>query len=399
MDVRQGRNFWSGTSWHDAEDNGAEPTMSVTVWPRQQSLPEFPNVPEILNPRVFGRGRLCLGYGRGEPGSWNLVVRLISGWILIGKRSSFQGEPYLINYNSDLVILHSKDGEINVWNPFLAEPWKLEHQGHSTFERPMFLPNRTGFVTTSRKSTENILKDVRVFVCRSVFWQDTKKRQYMKLTSYRVPLFSYFPGIETRAYETLRSFTVFWDIRQNGILFYSSLIGSIAITYTGKKLKPALHPKENIIGQFSDSARVIYFKGLTAYDRSYVKIMKNDKVCFELRQSRCFDGIPLFLDTYLVIVDQDINFPRLPCRIRIFTRAGGLIYELRLGSKYASYYTRIFEEGHSIVIYAKDLSEATVWNFGETFQVLSVARCEPIKRANENPEARYNLRSTVRRIF
>ncbi|KAJ5264998.1 hypothetical protein N7505_007791 [Penicillium chrysogenum] len=299
----------------------------------------------------------------------------------------------------DLVILHSKDGEINVWNPFLAEPWKLEHQGHSTFERPMFLPNRTGFVTTSRKSTENILKDVRVFVCRSVFWQDTKKRQYMKLTSYRVPLFSYFPGIETRAYESLRSFTVFWDVRQNGILFYSSLIGSIAITYTGKKLKPALHPKENIIGQFSDSARVIYFKGLTAYDRSYVKIMKNDKVCFELRQSRCFDGIPLFLDTYLVIVDQDINFPRLPCRIRIFTRAGGLIYELRLGSKYASYYTRIFEEGHSIVIYAKDLSEATVWNSGETSQALSVARCEPIKRANENPEARYNLRSTVRRIF
>lgn len=79
MDVRQGRNFWSGASWHDAEDNGAEPTMSVTVWPRQQSLPEFPNVPEIRNPRVFGRGRLCLGYGRGEPGSWNLAVRLISG--------------------------------------------------------------------------------------------------------------------------------------------------------------------------------------------------------------------------------------------------------------------------------------------------------------------------------
>lgn len=104
----------------------------------------------------------------------------------------------------------------------------------------------------------------------------------MKLTSYRVPLFSYFPGIETRAYETLRSFTVIWDIRQNGILFYLSLIGSIAITYTGKKLRLALYPKENIIGQFSDSARVIYFKGLTVYDRSYVKIMKNDKVCFEL---------------------------------------------------------------------------------------------------------------------
>jgi hypothetical protein len=335
---------------------------------------------------------------KDEPESWNLVVRQISDWRLVGKRSLFQGQPYLIDHDSDLVILYSNDGEIRVWNPLLAEPWKLEHGRATIFQQPRILPNRTGFVTTSRKSREDIFEDVQVFVCQAVFRQDTRKYPQMELTSYRVPLFSYFPGIEAYSYETLRSFTIIQDISRSDILFESSQIGSIAITYTGKKLKPTLHNKEKIVGEFSDGARVIYFRGHTAYDPSYVHIVKNDKIQLKLHHRDDFESILLFLDTYLVVVDRGINFHFPHSRLRIFTRAGDSIYELRLGSKYSTYYPRIFEEGHSIVLYAKNLSEATVWNFEETFQVPSVTRCEPIKRPNENPAARYNLRRKTRKV-
>jgi hypothetical protein len=397
MNVRLGRHFCSSKFRNDAEGKGAEPTMSVMVLPKQQSRPGFLSVPELRNPMVFDRGRLCLGYEKCKPESWNLVVRQISDWRLVGKRSLFQGQPYLIDHDNDLIILYSNDGEIHIWNPYLPEPWKLEHAGATIFERPRILPNRTGFVTTSRKSRKDIFEDIQVFVCQSISWQDTEKCPHWKLTSYRVPLFSYFPGTETRSYECLRSFTVIWDISRSGILFNSSLIGSIAITYTGEELGPTLPNKQKIVGEFSDGARVIYSEGHTAYVPSYVQIMKNDKVHFELRHRDDFDGILLFLDTYLIIVDKDINFPSPHCRLRIFTRAGGLIHELRLGSEYSTYHTRIFEEGHSIVLYSKDLSEATVWNFGKTFPVPSVARSKSIRRANEHPESRYNLRRKIRK--
>ena len=377
--VRLGTGPWKDTPWIGAEGRIAEPTMSVMVWPRKQSQPDFVSVPELRNPRVFSRGRLCLGYEKREPESWNLVVRQISDWSLVGMRSLFQGQPYPIDHNSDLVVLYTKIGEVYIWNPFRDEPWKLEHEDTTIFETPMILPNRTGFVTTPRKSREDVFEDVRVFVCHSVSWQNTGKSPDMKLTSYRVPLFSYFPGIETRDYESLRAFTVIWDISQDGILFYSSLIGSIAIAYDGKRLGPTLHNKEKFVGEFSDGGRVTYFKGHTAYINSYVQIVNKDKVHFKLHHPDDFSGILLFLDTYLVIVDKGFNFLRPHCRLRIFTRAGDFIYELRLGSEYSTYHARVFEEGHSIVLYAKDLTEATVWNFGEPFQVSLVPRCKPIK--------------------
>jgi hypothetical protein len=371
--------------------------MSVMVWPKQKSQPGFLSVPELRNPMVFDRGKLCLGYEKCEPESWNLVVRQITDWSLVGKRSLFQGYPYLLDHDSDLIILHSNDGEIHVWNPYLPEPWKLEHAGATIFERPRILPSRTGFVTTSRKSRKNIFEDIQVFVCQSISWQDTEKCPYWELTSYRVPLFSYFPGAETRSYECLRSFTVIWDISRSGILFNRSLIGRIAISYTGEKLGSTLPNKHKIVGEFSDGARVIYYEGRARYVSSYVQVMKNDKVQFHLYHFNDFDGILLFLDTYLVIVDKDYNFLSPYSWLRIFTRAGGLIYEFRLGSEYSTYSTRIFEEGHSIVLYSKDLSEATVWNFGETFPVPSVARSKLTRRANEHPESRYNLRRKTRK--
>jgi hypothetical protein len=294
------------------------------VWPGQQRQPDFLNVPELRNPRVFGRGRLCLGYEKSEPESWNLVVRQISNWRLVGKRTLFQGQPYLINHDIDLVILYSNDGEIHVWNPFHAEPWKLEHEGATIFERPRILPSRTGFVTTSRKSTEAIFEDVRVVVCRSVFWQDTKKCPDMKLTSYHVPLFSYFPGIETSSYdyESLHSLTVIQDVSWSSILFESPPIGSIAVTYTGKKLESTLHNEEKIVGEFSDGARVIYFKGHTAYVPSYVHIIKNDKVHLRLHHRDDFNGILLFLSGLLL--EKPTPFAHTPADIQE-TNIGNLI--------------------------------------------------------------------------
>jgi hypothetical protein len=196
----------------------------------------------------------------------------------------------------------------------------------------------------------------------------------MKLTSYHVPLFSYFPGIENHSYETLRPLAVIQEISDRGILFTSSLIGSKATTFTCKDLGLTLQNKEEIIGEFSDGTRVIYFHGPTAYEHSYVQIAKDSKIRFQIRYRDHFEGILLFLDTYLVIMDKDISFGRQHCRLRIFTRAGDLIYKSYLGSKYSATRARIFEEVYSIILYAKDLSEATVWNFGDTSQVFSVAK-------------------------
>lgn len=372
--------------WGDTKGNRAEPTMSVRVWPRQQSRPYFPSVPELREPRVFGRGSLCLGYEKSESESWNLVVRQISNWRLVGKRSSFQGQPCIIDHDSDLVILHSNDGEIHVWNPFHAEPWKLEHEGATIFERPRILPNRIGFVTTSRKSTKDISKDIRVVVCRSVFWQDTKKSPDMKLTSFLFPLFSYFPGIETGSddYESLHSLAVIKDVSRNSILFQSPRIGRIAITYTGKVLPESTpHKQEKIVGEFSDGARVIYFESRTRKP-SYVRIMKDDQVRLRLDHKNRFGGFLLFQDTYLVIVDKDNEYGVPHCRLRIFARAGELVYDFQLGGKYSTFQPRIFEEGHSIVLYANDLSEATVWNFEKPFQSHRWLDCAET-RTNPNP--------------
>jgi hypothetical protein len=76
--VKLGWRFQGSPDWNDAEGGvGAESesSMSVAVWPTHRSRPDFLGVPELRNPKPFGRGRLCLGYEKIEPGSWNLVVR------------------------------------------------------------------------------------------------------------------------------------------------------------------------------------------------------------------------------------------------------------------------------------------------------------------------------------
>jgi hypothetical protein len=409
------RTYWENTrlreyglgnlDWQrEEEGSGAGSTMSVTVWPKRQAVSPFLDVPELLCPIVFGAGSLCLGYEERVHGPWNLVVRRISDWHWVAEILAFKGQPYVLGHDSDLIILYSWDeGKIQIWNPLLDKLCEPQHP-HGMFFAPLkILESEKGFITTVRASFDDVFKDVCVAIWRDITWKGARKSPSMELRTYRLPLLSLFPEISrsSQSFDSLQLFTRIHEVGLNGILFHSPMVGSLAMTYSGKPLAPTDLDRGMLVGEFSDGTRVIHCetRHTGAFRPFQIKMTKNGETIsqFETDDDYYCSSL-IFQDTYLVVLDRHLDnrsSPCRPCRFTIRTKVGGLIYEARLGPQYLTYKPRIFEEAYSIVVCANDLSEALVWDFGEAGQV----PLRGTKRVKENFRQRYNLRSKARRLF
>ncbi|KAJ6125814.1 hypothetical protein N7471_010307 [Penicillium samsonianum] len=379
---------WHANQWRsEPENTGAGEIMSVTVWPRRGNSTFF-NVPELLSPSVFDKGRLCLGYEKIGFGPWWLVVRQISDWDLVAQHSILAtiDQAYVLGLDSDLVVQYSTESfKIRIWNPRLNKFWEVQHSNATLFNRPHILNGQNGFITTSKQDKSG---DVHVLSWRSINWRDTEKPSYIEHRDFTLPSSYFFPEIPSNG-EISRGlspglFTTIDEIGHNCISFLLQSDPPLAVTYIGEPME--FGNLEIVVGEFSDNTHVIRNSGRC--DDSVVKMMKDGKQIWRLDEGRDCLGAFVYLDAYLVIVDRD-HRGRLHSRVAFRNINGELVYDFELPWNYTRREIRILREDGRIVIFADDLLEATVWTFFKN-------TASSTERAGKG-EKRYDLRPHKKR--
>ncbi|KAJ5111681.1 hypothetical protein NUU61_001311 [Penicillium alfredii] len=348
---------WKAEEWKsEPESIGVAGTMSVTVWPRRRGRTAFFNVPELLNPRIFDCGRLCLGYEKPEPGPWRLVVRQVSDWDLVAEQSTPDSSEhaYVLDGDSDLVVQYSPThGSIRIWNPRRKRLWEVQHSNATRFNWPCILHGQKGFITTSKPDAYD---DLHIMSWRNIVWQDSAEPSYMEQRDFGLSLSYLFPKNLVNGQSIGNSYlgcTQIHEICRNGILFSRPFDSPLAVTYMGKMMEfDSL--ERGFLDEFSDGTYVLRTDDL--------QMMKDDEQIWRLEDGRQCCGAMIYRDAFLIVVHCD-NYRTLPSKVIFLNINGDLVYEFQLSWKYGGDEIRLLEEEGKVIILADDLSEATVWRF------------------------------------
>ncbi|KAJ5608638.1 hypothetical protein N7528_009205 [Penicillium herquei] len=362
-----GPQLWHSDRWKKEPDSiGAGDTMSVSLWPRKRGQRVFLNVPELIAPSIFDYGRLCLGYEKVEVGPWKLVVRQISDWNLVAEQSVVDPDDRadILGPGSDLVVQYSRNSaSIHIWNPRCRKLWEVQHPRAIRFNAPHILDGEKGFITTS--IMENYNDDFHVLSWRSVSWHEGEQPSYMEQRDFHLS-YTDLHLSDMPTHKTARSWNSCSQIQRigrNGISFCEpSFDAPLTVTYTGERLSTS-DLEIGIFDAFSDGTEVIRTNGRCK--NSEIHMTKDGKPIWRLQNDRDCRGAIVFLDTYLVCVHSD-HRRYLPCQVSFLKMNGELVANFHLTMKYKEQEIRVLSEEGSVVVFAGDLSEATVWSFFNT---------------------------------
>lgn len=377
---------WKAEEWKsEPESTGAAGTMSVTVWPGMLGRTAFFNVPELLNPRVFDCGRLCLGYEKPEPGPWRLVVRQISDWDLVAQQSTpdSSDHAYVLDRGSDLVVQYSwTSGSIRIWKPRRNRFWEVQDPNATRFNWPYILQGQKGFVTTSVLDAS---EDFHILSWRNIVWQDSTEPSFMERREFSFSLSHLFPKnlikrelIGNSGFDT---FTKIHEVGRKGVSFHWPLDSPLTVTHMGEMMEFD-NLERGFLDEFSDGTYILHTDEL--------QMMKDGEQIWRLEDGRRCCGAMIYQDAFLIVVHCD-NYRSLPCQVSFLKINGELVCEFQLPRGYRGDEMRILEEEGKVIIFADDLSEATVWSFFK-----AAPSAPSTKRASEGQD-RHSLRPRKRK--
>ena len=140
------------------------------------------------------------------------------------------------------------------------------------------------------------------------------------------------------------------EVCRNGVLFNWPLDSCLTLTYMGEMMEF----ERGFLDEFSDGTYILHTEEL--------QMIKDGEQIWRFEDGRSCHGAMIYLDAFLIVVHCD-NYRRLPYQVSFLKINGELVREFQLPWKYRGHEICVLAEEGKVIIFAVDLSEATVWRF------------------------------------